>query len=75
MRVTQTKRKCPHCGVLVTPQEIDRQTTERQHSFETTFMDMFWPDSLDASMPVWSLEIATHKQYYRFLRQNDQFPL
>jgi predicted RNA-binding Zn-ribbon protein involved in translation (DUF1610 family) len=38
MRVTQTKRKCPHCGVLVTPQEIDRQTLERQRSFETTFI-------------------------------------
>lgn len=28
MRVTQTKRKCPHCGILVTPQEIDRQQQE-----------------------------------------------
>jgi hypothetical protein len=25
MRVTQTKRKCPHCGFQVTPEEIDRQ--------------------------------------------------
>ena len=25
MRVTQTKRKCPHCGHPVTPEEIDRQ--------------------------------------------------
>ncbi len=28
MRVTQTKRKCPHCGFLVTPKEIDRQKLE-----------------------------------------------
>lgn len=27
MRVTQTKRKCPHCGFLVTPEEIDRQNS------------------------------------------------
>lgn len=25
MRTTITKRKCPHCGFLVTPEEIDRQ--------------------------------------------------
>lgn len=25
MRVTQTTRKCPHCGFVVTPEEIDRQ--------------------------------------------------
>ncbi|MBX3268328.1 MAG: hypothetical protein KF831_16635 [Acidobacteria bacterium] len=25
MRVTQTRRKCPHCGFLVTPEEIDNQ--------------------------------------------------
>ena len=25
MRVTQTKRKCPQCGTLITPEEIDRQ--------------------------------------------------
>ncbi len=25
MRVTQTKRKCPHCGHPITPEEIDRQ--------------------------------------------------
>jgi DNA-directed RNA polymerase subunit M/transcription elongation factor TFIIS len=29
MRVTQTKRKCPQCGTPITPQEIDRQTRER----------------------------------------------
>lgn len=25
MRVTQTKRKCPHCGTPITPEEIDSQ--------------------------------------------------
>lgn len=25
MRVTQTKRKCPHCAYLVTPEDIDKQ--------------------------------------------------
>jgi hypothetical protein len=30
MRVTQTKRKCPHCGTLVTPQDIDRYTAEKK---------------------------------------------
>ena len=34
MRVTQTKRKCPHCATPVTPQEIDRQTAEKQRSIE-----------------------------------------
>ncbi len=29
MRVTQTKRKCPHCGFRVTPEEIDRQAWYR----------------------------------------------
>jgi predicted RNA-binding Zn-ribbon protein involved in translation (DUF1610 family) len=29
MRVTQTKRKCPHCGHAITPEEIDRQEAER----------------------------------------------
>jgi hypothetical protein len=24
-RVTQTKRRCPHCGTPITPEEIDRQ--------------------------------------------------
>lgn len=27
-RVTITKRRCPHCNALVTPQEIDRQSAE-----------------------------------------------
>jgi len=30
-RVTQTKRRCPHCGDPVTFQEIDRQGVERGH--------------------------------------------
>jgi len=30
MRVTQTRRKCPHCGKPITPQEIDRQAAEKQ---------------------------------------------
>jgi phage terminase large subunit GpA-like protein len=34
MRVTQTKRKCPHCATLVTPQEIDRQTAEKTRSVQ-----------------------------------------
>jgi hypothetical protein len=29
MRVTQTKRKCPHCGTPITPEEIDRQGEAR----------------------------------------------
>jgi putative FmdB family regulatory protein len=29
MRVTQTKRKCPHCGEPITPEEIDRQAAKQ----------------------------------------------
>jgi hypothetical protein len=29
MRVTQTKRKCPHCGHPITPEDIDLQEAER----------------------------------------------
>lgn len=34
MRVTQTKRKCPHCGLPITPQDIDRYTAEKKKSIE-----------------------------------------
>ena len=30
MRVTQTKRRCPHCGTPVTPAVIDQQ--QREHA-------------------------------------------
>jgi hypothetical protein len=30
MRVTQTKRRCPHCATPITPQEIDRQKVAGQ---------------------------------------------
>jgi hypothetical protein len=32
MRVTQTRRKCPHCGAQVTTDEIDRQTELRANA-------------------------------------------
>jgi predicted RNA-binding Zn-ribbon protein involved in translation (DUF1610 family) len=34
MRITQTKRRCPQCATLVTPEEIDRQEMERQRQSE-----------------------------------------
>ena len=31
-RVTLTKRKCPHCAVAVTPEDIDSQTAAKKHA-------------------------------------------
>jgi predicted RNA-binding Zn-ribbon protein involved in translation (DUF1610 family) len=50
MRVTQTKRKCPHCGELVTPQEIDRQDAARRRAFAIGDTSHF--PFLDLSVPV-----------------------
>jgi hypothetical protein len=30
MRVTLTKRRCPHCGYPITPEEIDRQAADNE---------------------------------------------
>ena len=42
MRVTQTKRKCPHCGSPITPEEIDRQQAEMQKRMEEGCSGCIW---------------------------------
>jgi uncharacterized Zn finger protein len=42
MRVTQTKRKCPECGTLVTPEEIDRQREAMQTTMTIVLIALFF---------------------------------